>query len=277
MTSGRSCSPSAEPPGGYLGHRPIAAGTINTNLRVETAGGPRFLRINEGKSEDDVAREAAIVAARRRARRADARAGAARATGGPSRAGGARSSRCSPGCPGRTLARAEVTARARRARPGAALAALAPGQRRLRRSPPRPLRAGRDRSPPGADRRRRPPRARRRRSPRSAPELAALRALRRSDDLARLPGGLIHGDLFIDNVLYDDGRLVALLDFEQASWGRLAYDLAVTVLAFAFGRDDFRPEVVRALLDGYAAVRPPLPTSARASAPSCASPPAGSR
>ena len=46
----------------YRGHRPIAVGTINTNVAVETEDGPRFLRINEGKSEDDVAREAAIVA-----------------------------------------------------------------------------------------------------------------------------------------------------------------------------------------------------------------------
>ena len=47
---------------GYRGHQPIAVGTINTNLRVETDAGLLFLRINEGKSEDDVRREAAIVA-----------------------------------------------------------------------------------------------------------------------------------------------------------------------------------------------------------------------
>jgi len=32
---------------------------------------------------------------------------------------------------------------------------------------------------------------------------------------------------------------------------------AVTTLAFAFGRDDFRPEIVRALIAAYAGVRPP--------------------
>jgi homoserine kinase type II len=75
-----------------------------------------------------------------------------------------------------------------------------------------------------------------------------------------LPQGLIHGDLFIDNVLFTEGpepQLAALLDFEQASWGRLAYDLAVTTLAFAYGRDDFRPDVTRALLEAYASVRKP--------------------
>ena len=74
---------------------------------------------------------------------------------------------------------------------------------------------------------------------------------------AELPNGIIHGDLFIDNVLYDGDALSALLDFEQASWGRFAYDLAVTTLAFGYGREDFRSEVVRALIDAYARVRPP--------------------
>jgi homoserine kinase type II len=72
-----------------------------------------------------------------------------------------------------------------------------------------------------------------------------------------LPMGVIHGDLFVDNVLYDEaGTLTALIDFEQASWGRLAYDLAVTTLAFGYGRDDFRPEIVRALIEAYVAARP---------------------
>jgi homoserine kinase type II len=75
--------------------------------------------------------------------------------------------------------------------------------------------------------------------------------------VAQLPVGLIHGDLFIDNVLYDDGRLVAVLDFEQASWGRLAYDLAVSLLAFGFGADDFRPDLTRAFIEGYCDNRPP--------------------
>ena len=67
-------------------------------------------------------------------------------------------------------------------------------------------------------------------------------------------------------MLYDEtGALTALIDFEQASWGRLAYDLAVTTLAFGFGRDDFRPEIVRALIDAYAAASRP-PTAAERAA-----------
>jgi Ser/Thr protein kinase RdoA (MazF antagonist) len=33
--------------------------------------------------------------------------------------------------------------------------------------------------------------------------------------------------------------------------------VAVTTLAFAYGRDDFRPDVARALIDAYAAARAP--------------------
>ncbi|HEY2903743.1 MAG TPA: phosphotransferase, partial [Polyangia bacterium] len=85
------------------------------------------------------------------------------------------------------------------------------------------------------------------------PELAVLHAERHRE----LPSGLIHGDLFIDNVMYEDTTLSALIDFEQAAWGRYIYDLAVTTLAFAYGRDDFRPEMVAALFAGYVAVRAP--------------------
>src|SRR5450432_3651466 len=46
----------------YRSHAAVAAGTINTNVRVETTTGAVFLRVNEGKTRDDVAREAAIVA-----------------------------------------------------------------------------------------------------------------------------------------------------------------------------------------------------------------------
>src|SRR5882757_2503078 len=48
--------------GGYRGHRAIAAGTINTNLAVDTTRGRLFLRVNEGKARADVEREAAIIA-----------------------------------------------------------------------------------------------------------------------------------------------------------------------------------------------------------------------
>ncbi len=69
------------------------------------------------------------------------------------------------------------------------------------------------------------------------------------------PRGLVHGDLFRDNVLFEGDRLVALLDFESAADGVLAFDLAVTWLAWCFG-DSFDAGLSRALVRGYEAVRP---------------------
>jgi homoserine kinase type II len=71
-----------------------------------------------------------------------------------------------------------------------------------------------------------------------------------------LPRGLTHGDLFRDNVLWNDrGDIAALLDFESACDGTFAYDLMVTVLAWCVG-DDLDLSLSRAMLDGYQSVRP---------------------
>jgi homoserine kinase type II len=69
-----------------------------------------------------------------------------------------------------------------------------------------------------------------------------------------LPRGLVHGDLFRDNVLWHDGKIAALLDFESAHRGAFAYDLAVTILSWSF-RDDFDFDVARAIVAGYREVR----------------------
>jgi len=72
----------------------------------------------------------------------------------------------------------------------------------------------------------------------------------------RLPAGLIHGDLFRDNVLWsENGRIGALLDFESACHGTYAYDFMVTVLAWCVG-DDLSPTLARAMREGYEEVRP---------------------
>jgi homoserine kinase type II len=70
-----------------------------------------------------------------------------------------------------------------------------------------------------------------------------------------LPKGVIHGDLFRDNVLWQGGEIAALIDFESASHGPFAFDVAVTVSAWCYG-SGFSPALVRALLRGYVGVRP---------------------
>lgn len=71
---------------------------------------------------------------------------------------------------------------------------------------------------------------------------------------ASLPEGLIHGDLFRDNVLVREASVVGLLDFESASLGPYVYDLMVTILAWCFG-DHLEADLTRAMVEGYQSVR----------------------
>lgn len=93
--------------------------------------------------------------------------------------------------------------------------------------------------------------------------LIRQRLERYSSTASPLPEGLIHGDLFRDNVLWRAGAdgqqgLVALLDFESASRGVWVYDVMVCVHAWCYG-SGFDLSLVRALLEGYHAVRPLTP------------------
>ena len=75
--------------------------------------------------------------------------------------------------------------------------------------------------------------------------------------------GIIHGDLFRDNVLWDGDRVVAILDFEQASGGSLAYDLAVCLNDWCWDGGAFDGARLAALVGGYQRERP-LPAEDRA-------------
>jgi homoserine kinase type II len=70
-----------------------------------------------------------------------------------------------------------------------------------------------------------------------------------------IPRGVIHSDLFRDNVLWNGERIGALLDFESACFGSFAYDVMTTILAWCYGAA-FDLELVQGLLRGYAGVRP---------------------
>ena len=72
---------------------------------------------------------------------------------------------------------------------------------------------------------------------------------------AELPGGIVHGDLFVDNARFVRSRLIGVLDFEMASNGPFAYDLAVAIVDWGFLQDRFMPEHARALVAGYEGLR----------------------
>jgi homoserine kinase type II len=72
-----------------------------------------------------------------------------------------------------------------------------------------------------------------------------------------LPQGIVHADLFPDNVLFLGKRLSGLIDFYFACNDALSYDIAVTLNAWCFEADHaFNIDKGRALLAGYQSVRP---------------------
>jgi len=71
-----------------------------------------------------------------------------------------------------------------------------------------------------------------------------------------LPKGIIHGDLFSDNVKFKSNRLTGVMDFEAACRGKLIYDLATAVNALCFLDDRYRIERFEALISGYESLRP---------------------
>jgi homoserine kinase type II len=71
-----------------------------------------------------------------------------------------------------------------------------------------------------------------------------------------LPKGIIHGDLFADNVKFKGNRLTGVLDFEAACRGKLIYDLATAVNALCFCEDRYRIDRFEALISGYESLRP---------------------
>ena len=71
-----------------------------------------------------------------------------------------------------------------------------------------------------------------------------------------LPAGVIHADLFNDNVLFLNEKLSGLIDFYFACNDAFAYDVAICLNAWCFEPDkSFNATKGRALLQGYEKVR----------------------
>ncbi|MFN0252615.1 MAG: homoserine kinase [Kofleriaceae bacterium] len=239
--------------GELIGFQSITAGTINTNVRIDTSRGRFFVRVNEGKAEADVAWEARLVAAL-------AKGGVA--TPPPIVARDGRP--CAPLSLTRKWISVFPWRSGKHLEPGEVTPELA-GELGVQLAKlhlvglelPAAWRRGSIYNHDHIV-----TRFARVESSLDPALRTAIRIL--GDELAiassaqstraRATQGIIHGDLFRDNVMWENGAISAIIDFEQASGGSLAYDLAVCINDWCWD-DGPRVELARALVGGYRRVR----------------------
>ncbi len=74
-----------------------------------------------------------------------------------------------------------------------------------------------------------------------------------------LPEGLIHADLFAENILLQNGRLMGIVDFEAAGRGPFLFDIAVSLHALCHDGKSFSISHSREFLKGYQSIRKLIP------------------
>jgi homoserine kinase type II len=70
------------------------------------------------------------------------------------------------------------------------------------------------------------------------------------------PRGVIHADLFMDNVKWLADRVGAFFDFEMACKDAYGLDVAITLNAWCFDDGAYRPELCKPFIRGYQDARP---------------------
>lgn len=223
--------------------QPEPRGAVNTNLHVWAGGERWFLRVAEGKTDADVLYEAEVQRYLGEARFPVPRLVAAR-DGRPFVPVAGRQAMLFAYAPGEEVARDAVDdLRCRRVGEQLGrLHELAAGFTSERANPygPARVRAWIEALEPDAGG--------------DAAVQAALPVMREELALAQaLPGGprgLVHGDLFRENVLWIGDRVAFVLDWEMSCADPFAYDLAVTLNAWCYG-ERFEPGRAAALLAGY--------------------------
>lgn len=71
-----------------------------------------------------------------------------------------------------------------------------------------------------------------------------------------LPSGVIHADLFPDNIFIKDNHIYGVIDFYFSCTDFLVYDLAIVMNAWCFEHQEFSYQKWLSLLEGYQSIRP---------------------
>jgi len=72
---------------------------------------------------------------------------------------------------------------------------------------------------------------------------------------SELPCGLIHGDVFYDNVLFDGNKFKALIDFEDSCNYYKVFDLGMAVVGMCTEKLKIQLPKIRSLIQGYQKIR----------------------
>ena len=76
---------------------------------------------------------------------------------------------------------------------------------------------------------------------------------------SQLPKGIIHGDLFIDNIFFDKDKLSGVIDFYFAANDIFMYEIAICINALCFDHKDSKFKInkqkVKNLIKGYESVK----------------------
>ncbi len=71
-----------------------------------------------------------------------------------------------------------------------------------------------------------------------------------------LPKGIIHGDCFPDNTIFQGNSLVAIIDFEEACVDHLLMEVGMTINGFCFVDNIIDPILMNTFLKEYNTIRP---------------------
>lgn len=86
-------------------------------------------------------------------------------------------------------------------------------------------------------------------------KISAELAYQQSFEFAGLPFGVIHADLFRDNVLWKDNKVSGILDFYGSCNDYLVFDIAVTINDWCRDEDLIDEDKTHCLLEGYQSIR----------------------
>ena len=75
----------------------------------------------------------------------------------------------------------------------------------------------------------------------------------------KLPNGIIHGDLFIDNIFFEKNKLSGIIDFYFAANDYFMYEIAICINSLCFDKVNSKFKInkkkIKSLINGYESIR----------------------